>query len=123
MFEFQSNGCRVGKQTGIVGRIKLVVFFSSPEHEVLRMSYCDRSVVRHPSLCPSVRLSLRPSVHNYKKKNFSPKLTIRFQANFTEMILRLCSLKILQRIEFLEELWLLWQQSEKKFKKNSCPKP
>ena len=43
-------------------------FFSSPEHIVLRVSYCDRSLsgVR-PSVCPSVRLSVRPSVNNYLK--------------------------------------------------------
>ena len=36
-------------------------FFSSPEHNVLRGSYCDRSSsgVR-PSVCPSVHLSVRP---------------------------------------------------------------
>ena len=71
--------------------------FSSPEHEVLRVSYFDWSVVR--------QLQLR--------KKSSPKLQIRFQSNFTEMIHRSCSFKILQRIEFSEELWLSWQQSEK----------
>ena len=38
--------------------------FSFPEHEVLKMSYCDRylSVVRRPSVRPSsVRPSIRPS--------------------------------------------------------------
>ena len=86
--------------------------FSSSEHEVLRVSYCDSSVVRL-SGWPSVH----PSVHLFtitKKKIFSsPKPTIRFQSNFTEMILRSCSFKILQRIEFREELWLPWEQSEK----------
>ena len=86
--------------------ILALLFFSSPEHEVLRVSYCDWSVVR-PSVCPSVCPSVRLSVHNYKKSS-SPKLTIRFQSNFTEMILRSCSFKILQRIEFHEELWLPW---------------
>ena len=51
-----------------------------------------------------------------KKKKSSPKLTIRFKSNFTEMILRSCSFKILQRIEFREELWLPWEQSEKTLK-------
>ena len=32
--------------------------------------------------------SVCSSVHSYKKKSSSPKLTIRFQSNFTEMILR-----------------------------------
>ena len=37
--------------------------FSSPEQEVLRLSYCDWSVIRRPFVHSSVRLS----VHNYKK--------------------------------------------------------
>ena len=76
------------------------MIFSSPEHKVLRMSYFDQSVVHL-------------SIHNYKKKS-SPKLTIRFQSNFTEMIFMSCSFKTLQKIEFCEELWLPWQQGEKK---------
>ena len=36
------------------------------------------------------------------KKSSFPKLTIRFQSYYTEMILRSCSFKILQRIEFYE---------------------
>ena len=64
------------------GLFFLPFFFSSAEHKVLRMSYCDLSVVRHPS------------VQITKKKKSSPKLTIRFQSNFTEMILRSCSFKI-----------------------------
>ena len=51
-----------------------------------------------------------------KKKKSSPKLTIRFQSNFTEMILRSCSFKILQRIELCKEQWLPWQQSKKTLK-------
>ena len=82
-----------------------MAIFSSPEHEVLRVSYCDWSVIRRPS----VRSQLQ-------KKSSSPKLTNRFQLNFTEMILRSCSFKKLQRIEFREELWLPWQQSEKTLK-------
>ena len=58
--------------------------FSSPEHKVLEVRYCDRSVVG-PSVCLSTII----------KKNSSPKLTIRFQSKFTEMILRSCSFKIL----------------------------
>ena len=69
-------------------------------------SYCDWSVVCHLSVCPSVRSLLQ-------KKPSSLKLTIGFQSNFTEMILRSGSFKILQRIEFREELLLPWQLSEK----------
>ena len=58
------------------------------------------------------RLSVRPFTITKK----SPKLMIRIQSNFTKMILRSCSFKILQRIEFNEELWLPWQQSEKTLK-------
>ena len=83
--------------------LKSLSVFSSPEHEVLEVRYCDWSVVHL-------------SVRNYKKKISAPKLTIRFELNFTEMILRSCSFKILQRIEFHEELWLPWQQSEKTLK-------
>ena len=48
------------------------MFFSSPEHNVLRGSYCDRSssVVRpsvRPSVCPSVCPSICPSVNNFFK--------------------------------------------------------
>ena len=53
-------------------------FVSSPEHEVLRISTCDWSVVRRPSVRP----------FTITKKSSSPKLTIRFQSHFTEMILR-----------------------------------
>ena len=74
--------------------------FSSPVHEVLGVSYCDRSVV---------------SLFTITKKSCT-KLTIIFQSNFTEIILRSCSFKILQRIEFPEELQLPWQRSEKTLK-------
>ena len=39
-------------------------FFSSPEHKVLKVSYCDGelSVVHRPSVRPSVRASVRPCV-------------------------------------------------------------
>ena len=97
-----------GIQTFLQLMLQYFLFFSSPEQEVCRVSYCDWYVVR---------LSIRPSVHNYKKKkSSSSKLTIGFQSNFTEMILRPCYFKILQRIEFHEELWLPWQQSEKTLK-------
>ena len=39
-------------------------FFSSPEHIVLRVSYCDRSL---SGIRPSVRPFVRPSVNNYLK--------------------------------------------------------
>ena len=77
----------------------------------LRVSYCDWSVVRRPSVRP----------FTITKKSSSPKLTIRFQSNFTEIILTSCSFKRLQRIEFREELWLPWQQSEKNFKNLLVP--
>ena len=50
---------QASKQKGLFGRV-----FSSPEHNMLRGSYCDRSssVVR-PSVCPSIC----PSVNNFFK--------------------------------------------------------
>ena len=93
----------------LIGSKKTLSLFSSREHEVLDVRYCDRSVVR-----PSVRLSVRP--FTITKKKSSPKLKIKFQSNFTGMILRSCSFKRLQRIEFPEEQWLPWQQSEKTLK-------
>ena len=48
-----------------IGNIQVI--FSSSEHEVLRVSYCDWSVVR---------LSVRSQL---QKKSSSPKQTIRFQ--------------------------------------------
>ena len=82
------------------------VFFSLPEHIVLRVSYCDRSLS-----------GVRPSVREQLLKNSSPlKPPNRFQWNFTEMILRWCTFKILQRFEFHGELWLPWQPREKTLK-------
>ena len=50
-----------------------------------------------------------------KKKKSSPKLTIRLQSNFTEMILWLCSFKILKRIEIREETWLPNRKIERSY--------
>ena len=80
--------------------------FSSPEHSVLRVSYCDRSVS-----------GIRLSVNNYWKN----LLLWNRPWNFTEMILGWFTFRILQRFEFREELWLPWQQKEKLYK-SSCPK-
>ena len=88
--------------------------FSSPEHNVLRMSYCDRSLsgVR-PSVCPSARLPVREQL---LKKSSPLKLANRFQWNFTEMILGWCTFRKFQRFKFHEELWLPWQPKEKTLK-------
>ena len=91
-----------GNKKGII-----LWLFSSPKHKVLRVSYFDWSIVR---------LSIRLSVCSQLQKKSSPKLTIRFQSDFTEIILRSCSFKRLQRIEFSKELWLPWQQSERTLK-------
>ena len=32
-------------------KMTIMVFFSSPEHEVLKVSYCDWSDVHHPLCC------------------------------------------------------------------------
>ena len=59
--------------------------FSSPDHNVLRMSYCDRSLSGvHPSIRPCVRPSVREQL---LKKSSALKPANRFQRNFTEMIL------------------------------------
>jgi len=84
--------------------------FSSPEHKVLRVSYCDRSlsVVRRRAscvnflahlstkcsgwaivigLCPSLSVVRRPSCVNFFTKTSSPlKPLIGFWPNFTGMI-------------------------------------
>ena len=89
---------------------KTTCFFSSPEHNVLRMSYCDRSL-------SGVRPAVRPSVCEHLLKKSSPlKPAGRFQWNFTEMILGWCTFRKLQRFEFREELWLPWQPKEKTLK-------
>ena len=63
---------------------KNMQIFSSPEHNMLRMSYCDRSLSGiHPSLRPSVS----PFVREQLLKKSSLKPANRFQCNFTEMIL------------------------------------
>ena len=86
--------------------LTLKSLFSSPEHNVLRMSYCDQS-----------SSGVRPSVREQLLKKSSPlKRANRFQWNFTEMILGWCTVRMLQRYEFHEELWLLWQPKEKTLK-------
>ena len=52
----------VGK--GENARYQHFLLFSSPEHNVLRESYCDRS---SSGVRPSVHLSVRPSVNNFFK--------------------------------------------------------
>ena len=85
----------------------ICVVFSSPDHNVLRMSYCDRSMT-------GVRPFVRPSVPEQLlgKKSSPLKTAKRFQLNFTEMILGWCIFRKLQRFEFHEELWLPWQPKE-----------
>ena len=89
----------------LLSKFDLYKIFSLPELIVIGPS----------SVSPSIRSQLQ------KKKSSSPKVTHRFQLNFTEMILRSRSLKILQRIEFRKELWLPWQQIEKNFKNLLVP--
>ena len=72
-------------------------------------------------LWSSVRPPTRPWVSEWVSeqllKNSSPlKPPNRFQWNFTEMILRWCTFKILQKFEFHGELWLPWQPREKTLK-------
>ena len=66
-----------------------MIFFSTPEHEVLRVSYCDRfsSVVRRPFVCPSVRSQFQTSS--------PPKPLGQFQPNFTGMIIGWSSIRFL----------------------------
>ena len=84
--------------------------FSSREHIVLRMSYCDRSL-------SGTRKSAHVSVHlwttQFLKKSFPLKPAKRFQWNFTEMILRWCTCRILQIFP--------WQLREKNFKNLLVP--
>ena len=77
--------------------------FSLPEHNLLRMSYCDWSMsgVR-PWRLLKISSPLKPAN--------------RFQWNFTKMILGWCTFRKVQRFEFHEELWLLWQPKEKTLK-------
>ena len=95
-----------------------LIFFSSSEHNVLRVSYCDWSLsdVR-PSVHLSIHVSVLPSVYEQLLKKSSPlKTAYRFQWNFTEMIPGWCTFRKLQRYEFREELWLPWQLKEKTLK-------
>ena len=53
--------CSLSKEQSILSRETIqIAFFSSPEHNVLRMSYCDRSM-------SGVHPCVRPSVNNYLK--------------------------------------------------------
>ena len=61
------------------------LFLAHLSMRVFRVSYCDRSVV-----CP---FTIKK-----KKKSSSPKLTVRFQLNFTEMILRSWSFKYFKEL-------------------------
>ena len=80
--------------------------FSSPKYNVLRVSYCDRSL-------SGLRPCDRPSVRELLlEKSSRLKPADRFQWNFTEMIYGWCTFRILQRYEFSEELWLPWQPKE-----------
>ena len=66
--------------------------FSSPEHKVLEVNYCDRSL-------SGVRLSVRPSVC------VSVRPFVREQL-----------LKKIKKFGFREKLWLPWQLKEKTLK-------
>ena len=46
------------------GKIAAYDSVSSPEHNVLRVNFCDRSL---SGVRPSGRVSIRPSVNNYFK--------------------------------------------------------
>ena len=56
--------------------ITLLSVFSSPEYEVLNVSYCDR----HLSVRPSVRLQ-------FLQTTSPPRPMARFQNNFTDMFI------------------------------------
>ena len=83
-------------------------FFSSPEHNMLRMSYCDRS------LSGSVCLSVCPSVNNYLKNLLLWNRPTDFNETSQKWSLGDALSEILQRYEFHKELWLPWQPKEKK---------
>ena len=53
-----------GNYLGHSEHFQFFTLLSSPEHNVLRMSYCDRSL---PGVCPSGWPSGCPSVNNYLK--------------------------------------------------------
>ena len=60
-----------GKITILIseGFLLLSTFFSSPEPEVLRVSYCDHSTsvgVRRPSICPFTFSCLHSSIYKYQ---------------------------------------------------------
>ena len=66
------------------------------------------------SRCPSVRLSVHP--FTISKKSSSTKLPIRFQSNFTEMIFRSCSFKILQKLNSVKNSRSHWNRVKKNLK-------
>jgi hypothetical protein len=57
-------------------------------------------------LCPSDRKLLLETTYPHK-------MLSQFHPNFTGMFLCKSTFKIVQRIEFHEELWLPWQPKEK----------
>ena len=73
------------KNSGIIGRMP---FFSSPEHNVLRGSYCDRS---SSGVRPSVRLSVRPSICP-SVNNFFKNLLLQNQKANLDKTWQECSL-------------------------------
>ena len=99
-------------------------FFSSPEHNVLRGSYCDRSSsgVRL-SVCPSVRPSVHPSVRP-SVNNFFKNLLLQNQMANLDKTWQECSLgealqKLLKEFNSTKTLVAMatkWLKMEKIFK-------
>ena len=97
--------------SGFIGTLGLSVvnacLFSSPEHEVLIVSFCD---------CPSSSILRRPlstiSLNNFLLLNHWANLDETWQG---------CSLgkaKVVQEIEFQTLVWLPWQPKGKKIAKS-----
>ena len=63
-------------------------FFSSPEHNVLRGNYCDRS---SSGVCPSIRLSVPPSICP-SGNNFFKNLLLQNQKANLDKTWQECSL-------------------------------
>ena len=83
-----------------------------------KVSFCD-----HPASV--IVVVVCPSVNNFLQMTSPTKPMDRFQNNFTGMVLRWSSFKVVQRIKFQVELWLLRHQKRGKLpnlKKSSCPK-